>query len=143
MFTSLINFLTAKTPLLYLTQSIWRDEGFSYFMAKPNIFGVIINSAHDFNPPLYYLILHFWMKLVGESDIALRMMSLIFFLLTVFSPNIIHPILYTVTYQCGMFHEFYVQTNKKQPPMEATALLKSFTYDMEAEFIRSKIIERV
>lgn len=71
----MINFIVYHTPLFYLIQSVWRDEAFSYFMAKPNIFQVIINTAHDFNPPLYYLLLHFWMKLVGQSDEGLRFLS--------------------------------------------------------------------
>ncbi len=80
----MINFLFKNTPLMYLTQSIWRDEGFSYFMARPNIIQVIKNSINDFNPPFYYIMLHFWMKLFGESDIALRMLSFIFHILTVY-----------------------------------------------------------
>lgn len=79
-----MNFLFQNTPLRYLTQSIWRDEGFSFFMAKENIFQIILNSINDFNPPLYYILLHFWLRIFGESDIALRMMSFVFFIVTVY-----------------------------------------------------------
>lgn len=84
MFNTIINFITNHTPLFYLTQSIWRDEGFSYFMAKPNILEILKNSINDFNPPLYYIFLHFWLKIFGETDIALRMLSFVFHLLTVY-----------------------------------------------------------
>lgn len=73
----MLDFIFYHTPVFYLIQSVWRDEAFSYFMAKPNILQVIINTAHDFNPPVYYLLLHFWMKLVGQSDEGLRILSLI------------------------------------------------------------------
>lgn len=72
----MLDFILFKTPFFYLIQSVWRDEAFSYFMAKPNIIQIIINNINDFNPPLYYLILHFWMILAGRSDEYLRLLSL-------------------------------------------------------------------
>lgn len=71
----MILFLLYHTPIFYLIQSIWRDEAFSYFMALPSITAVIQNTAHDFNPPFYYLVLHFWILIVGKSDIGLRFLS--------------------------------------------------------------------
>ncbi|PIW73452.1 hypothetical protein CO005_01355, partial [Candidatus Roizmanbacteria bacterium CG_4_8_14_3_um_filter_34_9] len=68
----MLNFLFTKTPLFFLTQPFWRDEAFSYFMAKKNIFEMLLLTAKDFNPPLYYFILHFWMNIFGSSEIALR-----------------------------------------------------------------------
>ena len=75
MFSSILNFIFYHTPFFYLIQSVWRDEAFSYFMAKPDIIKVIINTAHDFNPPFYYLLLHFWMRVVGHEDSLLRILS--------------------------------------------------------------------
>src|SRR3989338_2106033 len=75
---ALFNFLTFHTPLFYLIQSVWRDEAFSYFMAKPNLLKIIATTAQDFNPPLYYLLLHLWMYMAGHSDIGLRLLSFIF-----------------------------------------------------------------
>ena len=80
----MLNFLFTKTPLFFLTQSFWRDEAFSYFLAKKNVFEIIYLTAKDFNPPLYYLILHFWMKIFGGSEIALRSLSMIFFWATLY-----------------------------------------------------------
>src|SRR3989344_7033038 len=78
MLNGLLNFLFYHTPLFYLIQSVWRDEAFSYFMAKPGIFKIIANTANDFNPPLYYLLLHFWTGPFDQSDIMLRALSFIF-----------------------------------------------------------------
>jgi len=75
----MISFLFSKTPLSFFVQSFWRDEAFSYFLAKKNIIEIIFLTAKDFNPPLYYLILHFWIKIFGSSETALRSLSLIFY----------------------------------------------------------------
>lgn len=70
----MIDFLLYHTPIFYLIQSVWRDEAFSYFMAKPSVVEIIRNTASDFNPPLYYILLHFWMW-GGRSDEWLRLLS--------------------------------------------------------------------
>lgn len=75
MLSTLTNFVFYHTPIFYLIQSVWRDEAFSYFMSKPDIISIIRNTANDFNPPLYYLLLHFWMQIAGRDDIALRLLS--------------------------------------------------------------------
>jgi len=80
----LINFLNNHTPLLYLTQPLWRDEAFSVLMSEPPLSQIIKLTTTDFNPPLYYFILHFWMKIFGEGEIVIRMLSFIFHLLLVF-----------------------------------------------------------
>ena len=83
MLNSLLNFLFKQTPLFYLTQSVWRDEAFSYFMARPGVIEIIQNTANDFNPPLYYILLHFWIFIAGHSDILLRLLSFVFHLIGV------------------------------------------------------------
>lgn len=80
----MIDFLFSKTPLSYFVQSIWRDEAFSYLLAKQNLIKILSLTAKDFNPPLYYLLLHLWIKIFGSSEIALRTPSLIFFWATVY-----------------------------------------------------------
>ena len=80
----MINFLFTKTPLMFLVQSFWRDESFSYLLAKKNLFEILILTAKDFNPPLYYLLLHFWMTIFGSTEIALRSLSLIFYWATLY-----------------------------------------------------------
>lgn len=75
----MLTFLFTKTPLLYFVQSFWRDEAFTYVLAKRNIFDILVLTAKDFNPPLYYLIIHYWMKLFGTSEIILRLFSVIMY----------------------------------------------------------------
>src|SRR3990167_7989306 len=80
----MLNYLFTQTPLTFLTQSFWRDEAFSFFLAKKNVVEIISLSLRDFNPPLYYLLLHFWLKIFGSSEISLRSFSFIFYWLTIF-----------------------------------------------------------
>lgn len=80
----MLTWLFTKTPLLLFTQSFWRDEAFSYFMAKKSVFEIILSTAKDFSPPLYYLVLHYWMKVFGSTEIALRSLSLVFFWGTIY-----------------------------------------------------------
>lgn len=90
----MLTFLFTKTPLLFLTQSLWRDEAFTYILAKRNIIDIIILTLQDFNPPLYYLLIHFWVKLFGHSEVSLRLPSLLFYLGTIyFAHHIILEIL--------------------------------------------------
>lgn len=80
----MVDFIFYHTPIFYLIQSVWRDEAFSYFMAKPNLLHVVTNTINDFNPPLYYLLLHFWIQLTGRTDEMLRLLSFIPHLLSVY-----------------------------------------------------------
>ncbi len=73
----MLQFLFQHTPLLYLTQSVWRDEAFSVLMALRPVSFIV--SHVSFEPPLYYLLLHFWIKIFGQSEIALRSLSLVAF----------------------------------------------------------------
>lgn len=73
----MFEFLLTKTPLMYLNQSLWRDEAFSVLTAEKPISTVI--GTLNFEPPFYYILLHFWIKLFGNSEIAVRSLSLIGF----------------------------------------------------------------
>jgi uncharacterized membrane protein len=61
-------------------QSVWQDEIYSLTVADPS------RSFDDFwqrvladvHPPLYYLILRFWLTLVGDTQLAARALSVLF-----------------------------------------------------------------
>jgi len=56
--------------------SLWYDEIYSIDVAKNSIKEIIKNYyKDDVNPPLYLIILHYWMKFFGESEAALRSLS--------------------------------------------------------------------
>lgn len=62
--------------------SLWLDEAFSALMARRSISDIHRQMFYDAGPPLYYDLLHFWRTLFGESEIALRGLSLLFSLIT-------------------------------------------------------------
>lgn len=75
----MFNYFLIHSPLLYFIQSLWRDEAFSILVAERPLAAVL--GKLTFEPPVYYILLHFWMKIFGESEIAVRSLSLLGFTL--------------------------------------------------------------
>lgn len=65
------------------TVSLWGDEAWAANLAIKPIIKIISLVAKDTSPPFYYLLLHTWMGIFGTSEIAIRALSFLFFLLTV------------------------------------------------------------
>lgn len=80
----MIDFLFTKTPLAYFVQSIWRDEAFTYLLTKESILKILDLSAKDFTPPLHALLLKFWIFVFGSSEVAMRSLSLIFYVISIY-----------------------------------------------------------
>ncbi len=57
-------------------RSIQYDDAFSIFLAERSLPDIIRGTAADTMPPLYYFLLHFWMRL-GEQVWFLRMLSIL------------------------------------------------------------------
>ena len=70
--------------LIALNQSLWLDEAVTANVVRNFRFSQIVNgfSPTDFHPPLYYLFMKLWTNFFGYSEIALRMPSVLFSLLT-------------------------------------------------------------
>ncbi len=70
--------------LINSDQSLWLDEGVTARVVREYGFLDIITrfSPLDFHPPFYYLSMKVWTAIVGYSEIALRLPSLLFALLT-------------------------------------------------------------
>ena len=64
-------------------QSIWWDEGHAIWAARQSLVETTRITAYDVHPPLYLWLLHFWLRLAGESEFAVRYLSLFGGLLTV------------------------------------------------------------
>lgn len=56
-------------------QSLWLDEFASWRMAGHDI-GLALHGEPT-NPPVYYLLLHFWMHWFGSSEFAIRSLSIV------------------------------------------------------------------
>lgn len=86
----LITFLAFVLSLYHLDQqSLVYDEGFSIYLARQSLLEIIDRTAADIHPPLYYYLLHFWLRAMGHSEFALRFLSLLFGVLLV-------PLAYTM-----------------------------------------------
>jgi mannosyltransferase len=71
------------------TQSLWLDEVVSVGFAKLSVPQMVQATARDVHPPLYYLILHYWIIIFGTSESAVRLLSALFGILAI-------PMIYVV-----------------------------------------------
>ncbi len=91
------------------------DEPFTIFHSQKQLGDLLQIFETENNPPLHFILLHFWIKLFGISAAAVRSLSLIFSLLTI-------PVLYklarkvtsvplaivvTVLFICSSFHHYH------------------------------------
>lgn len=65
--------------LLWLAwQPLWWDEGYSVYFATEPLGRMLTLTAQDIHPPLYYALLHGWLRLWGEAGpVALRSLSVL------------------------------------------------------------------
>lgn len=64
-------------------KNVWWDEGLAVWAVRKGLPGVTLWTAGDVHPPLYFWCLWAWRQLVGESEFALRYLTLMFGVLTV------------------------------------------------------------
>lgn len=71
--------------LLFIThRDISLDEPFAIFHAQQSILHILAMPAQgEPNPPLFTLLLHFWIKMTGTGQLAVRLLPLLFNSLTV------------------------------------------------------------
>ncbi len=55
--------------------ALWLDEALSVNLARLPLHQIPGALRHDGAPPLYYVLLHFWMQLFGDSNFAARSLS--------------------------------------------------------------------
>ena len=60
-------------------KGMWLDEAFSVWMANHNVADMLQWIIKvDQHPPLYYLLLHYWIGLNGDTPYDVRMFSVLF-----------------------------------------------------------------
>jgi uncharacterized membrane protein len=76
---------SASVPLLYLLygidRSLWLDEANSVLIAKGSFSEIVDGLSRDGNPPLYYFLLSWTIGLFGDSEVAARLPSIVFYIL--------------------------------------------------------------
>ncbi|MFN3705336.1 MAG: hypothetical protein ACK4WM_05015, partial [Thermoflexales bacterium] len=65
----------ALRTLSLSAQSLWFDEGWSWHLATMPLDAMALTTAADRSPPLYYALLHGWVVLAGDSELAMRLLS--------------------------------------------------------------------
>jgi len=66
------------------TASLWGDEAWAATLAIKPVWQIVTIVSRDTSPPLYYLLLHFWMKIFGHGEVSIRLLSFLFFCATCF-----------------------------------------------------------
>jgi len=65
-------------------ESLWLDEGVTVYYARLSLAEIFSRIAsEEFNPPLYYSLIHFWIQIFGDSEFSVRMPSVIFGVLSI------------------------------------------------------------
>ncbi len=67
----------------FIGGQFWMDEAITTGIASHSVSAIPGILRHDGNPPLYYLLLHVWIRLFGTSESATHSLSLLFGLLSV------------------------------------------------------------
>ncbi|PZS14902.1 MAG: hypothetical protein DLM64_00800 [Solirubrobacterales bacterium] len=67
----------------YLSGQFWEDEAITTGISSHSLSAIPGILRHDGSPPLFYLLLHVWMRLFGSSEPATHSLSLMFGLLCI------------------------------------------------------------
>lgn len=70
--------------LININQSLWLDEAVQAITAQKSFNYIFTEIVGDFHPPLYHFLMHFWVRIFGDSEIAMRMPSVMFGIGTVY-----------------------------------------------------------
>lgn len=82
----LLIFIGLSLRLVFIDNPLWYDEAHSVLIAKmgfPFEINKYLLDTDLQHTPFYFYILHFWIKLFGENDIILKILSLIFALFSI------------------------------------------------------------
>src|SRR6266699_1987242 len=58
-------------------RSFWFDEAFSWRLIEFPLWDMVVRTARDNHPPLYFLVLKAWAAIFGASPGALRSLSVV------------------------------------------------------------------
>jgi len=77
-------FVALGLRLAYLTfQPLWWDEGWSVYFATTDMSSMFDLTAVDIHPPLYYMLLHLWIAVLGSSVFSVKLLSVLIGTVTV------------------------------------------------------------
>ncbi len=59
-------------------KNLWFDEVFSWHLSMTSFYDIIVRTANDIHPPLYYFTLKIWNLVFGDSVVSMRLLSALF-----------------------------------------------------------------
>ena len=59
-------------------ESYWLDEILTFVESRRPAFDILSKTTYIDHVPLYFLIVHYWSQLFGESEVSIRLISVIF-----------------------------------------------------------------
>ncbi|MCL9758986.1 glycosyltransferase family 39 protein [Frankia sp. AiPa1] len=98
---------------------LWLDESLTVAIASRPVPGLLHALRHDGSPPLYYLLLHMWISVFGDGDVAVRALSGVLSLLTL-------PMAWLAGRRVGRFASSAGNAGPNAPTWVATATLLLF-----------------
>ncbi len=114
-------------------ESFWVDEGYSVVTSGLDLIKIVEAARKDVHPPLYYLILHFWMGWFGDSEFSVRFLSALLGTLSIFVTYKVGSLIFdnktgllgSLILGFSVFHIWYSQETRNYNLM---VLLTLFSY---------------
>jgi uncharacterized membrane protein (UPF0136 family) len=82
-FLVIVMLASAAMRTIFLNGQFWMDEAIAVGISSHSLSAIPGILRMDGSPPLYYMILHVWMQMFGNSAIATHSLSLVFGTLTI------------------------------------------------------------
>jgi mannosyltransferase len=80
---ALLTIASAVIRTRYISGQFWMDEAITTGIASHPLSQIPGLLRHDGSPPLFYILLHFWIRIFDASESATHALSLVFGLLTI------------------------------------------------------------
>ena len=118
-------------------ESYWFDEIMSLNFSQKDLVSILNLPSYEAHiPPLYYILLHFWISLVGTSEFAVRSLSAIFGSLSIFALYKLGKTLFNVKIAIyssfilavSIFHIYFSQEARMYSLLTLTTLLSIFFF---------------
>lgn len=121
--------------------SLWSDETRSALMALTQPLHIINNAGTDVHSPAFYLVEHYWIKGLGQSDYSIRLLSVFSSVLTVavtfaLSKRIFRADTATVAAVLVAASEFHLRLAQEARPYALLSLLTVTSFLFLAELVR-------
>jgi mannosyltransferase len=116
-------------------ESLWLDEGHSVNLAHLSI-QQLDRYLYEVYPPLYFLFLHFWIGIFGDSEFSIRFPSVIFGVLSIFMMYKMSSLLFnknagiisSLLLSLSIFHIYYSQEARAYTLMVLLTLLSMYCF---------------